>query len=257
MNTSNETSHEDEFYIGYLPTAPAGLARLAKRVTLLLLLAGGVSVAWIASSQEVRTPGAFEFGTVRTFEGTLLERPLPMLRVAPPAETAGEASPLLLVGFGKTGLPEFAQGHHGKRVQFRGTLVLHGAHAMIELNDPDSFTVLPSDSASAPVEEVAAIGDVTLTGELVDTKCYFGVMRPATGKVHRACAIRCLSGGVPPGLLVRDDAGGAAVFLLAGAEGEPLEFDVEWAALTVTATGALELHGDLPVVRVRSLELTR
>ena len=127
---------------------------------------------------------------------------------------------------------------------------------MIEMNDPDSFEVLtpppPAAADRGPTHQV--FGETTLTGELVDTKCYFGVMRPATGKVHRACAIRCLSGGVPPGLLVQDDAGDAWVYLLAG-DGEPLDYNIEWAALEVTVRGRLESHGGLPVVRVRSLEL--
>ncbi len=244
----------DEFYIGYLPSAPPGLARRAKRVVLTLIFLGASSVVWLAASQAARPAGTFEFGTVRTFEGVLIERPIPMLRVSPPEGLEGEASPLVLVGFGKGGLPEFARGHHGAQVRFRGTLVIQGANAMIELNDPESFEVITPAAAGDPTGEILSL-NVTVTGELVDTKCYFGVMRPATGKVHRACAVRCLSGGVPPGLLVRDDIGGSAVFLLAGTDGAPLDYDVEWAALAVTARGALELHGELPVLRVRSLEL--
>jgi hypothetical protein len=29
---------------------------------------------------------------------------------------------------------------------------------------------------------------MTLTGEIVDSKCYLGVMNPGQGKVHRDCA---------------------------------------------------------------------
>ena len=38
----------------------------------------------------------------------------------------------------------------------------------------------------------------TLIGEIVDSKRYLGVMNPGNGKVHRDCAVRCLSGGIPP-----------------------------------------------------------
>ena len=242
-----------EFYIGYQPQSPPGLARRSRAMVRLALLLGVVTVVSLAVSQEPEIPGNFEFGTVRTFEGILIEKPVPMLRVAPPEGVEGTASPLVLVGFGKAGLPDFARGHDGARIRANGTLVVQGPHAMIELNDPESFEVL---DPNPPAEESAeALGDVEITGELVDTKCWFGVMRPATGKVHRACAIRCLSGGVPPGILVRDTEGNAAVFMLAGADGEPLEYDLEWAALAVTARGSLERFGELPVIRVRSLEL--
>src|SRR5207302_1569532 len=80
---------------------------------------------------------------------------------------------------------------------------------MIELL-PGSLSVT---GASAEVESVD-LGAVQFTGEIVDTKCYFGVMNPGNGKVHRDCAARCLSGGVPPGFLVRDTAGRVETLLL-------------------------------------------
>lgn len=244
-----------EFYIGYLPESPPALARRSRAMVRLALFLGVVSVSVLAATQEPRLPGTFEFQTYREFEGILIEKPVPMLRVAPPEGVEGSVSPLVLVGFGKEGLPDFARGHDGARIRAKGTLVVQGPHAMIELNDPESFEVIDPNPPRSDVAEM--LGEVEITGELVDTKCWFGVMRPATGKVHRACAIRCLSGGIPPGILVRDTAGNAAVFLLAGADGEPLEYDVEWAALAVTARGSLERHGELPVLRVRTLELAR
>ena len=96
-----------------------------------------------------------------------------------------------------------------------------------------------------------------LTGELVDTKCWYGVMRPATGKVHRACAVRCLSGGIPPGILVRDGEGNAVVVLLTGDAGTPLWVDPQWAARLVTASGILEYRDEVPVLRVKDLSLDR
>ena len=63
--------------------------------------------------------------------------------------------------------------------------------------------------ARAALLPVADLGTVTLTGEIVDTKCHFGVMKAGEGKVHRECAVRCISGGAPPGFLARDRSGEA------------------------------------------------
>ena len=59
-----------------------------------------------------------------------------------------------------------------------------------------------------------SLGAVQFTGEIVDSKCYFGVMNPGNGKVHRDCAARCISGGIPPAFLVRDAAGRTQTLLL-------------------------------------------
>lgn len=80
-------------------------------------------------------------------------------------------------------------------------------------------------------------------------------MRPATGKVHRACAIRCLKGAVPPGQLIREENGDVMVFPLIGADGGPAAFDLQWAAREVAVEGTLELLDGLPVLRVGSMEL--
>lgn len=242
----------DDFYIGYLDRSPTGLAQHTRRwVRVLAVLIAGLA-ALFAARQTPAEPGTFEFGVKRTFEGVLHEIPVPMLRSV---AADGSVTNYLLVGAGKHGLPAFARGHSDERVRFKGTLIQNGPAVMIELNDADSFAALgrmPANETNA-VREFA--GPVALTGELVDTKCHFGVMRPATGKVHRACAVRCLSGGVPPGLLVRDADGGAVVVLLAGPNGQPLEFDVQWAARVVQAEGHLWWRGSIPELEVARMSL--
>jgi len=242
----------DEFYVGYHDQSPPNTARFVRRI---VVAAGSLVVALmalVAARQTAADPGFFEFGVARDFDGVLFEKPLPTLRTL----TADSAlTNYLLVGFGKRGLPDFARGQDGQSVRFKGSLIQKGASVMIEMNDPRSFSVAdPSPNAARrPASE--SLGPVVLTGELVDTKCYFGVMRPAVGKVHRACAVRCLSGGVPPGLLVRGVDGRAVVVLLAGAGASPLRFEVQWAARTVIAEGALENHEGIPVLRTTRLSL--
>jgi len=60
----------------------------------------------------------------------------------------------------------------------------------------------------------------TLTGELIDTWCYYsGVMGgpdATVGSAHHACALWCAAGGIPVGLLAED----GTVYMLLGFEGE-------------------------------------
>ncbi len=48
------------------------------------------------------------------------------------------------------------------------------------------------------------LGEFTLQGEIVDRKYFLGVMDPGEGKVHRDCAVRCISGGIPQALVTSD-----------------------------------------------------
>ena len=63
------------------------------------------------------------------------------------------------------------------------------------------------------------MGTFTLRGEIVDSKCYFGTMRPGSGSVHRTCAVRCIAGGVPPVFVIRDEFGNTMSFLLVASDG--------------------------------------
>lgn len=245
---------DDEFYIGYQPSAPATLARRTRKVVLALGVLVVLVTALLAARQTPADVGTFEFGITHSFEGVLRESPLPLLRTVSPM---GAVTNYLLVGAGKHGLPAFARGHDGQRVRFQGSLIQRRSAVMIELNHPDSFENLGDAPNAEPAPRSEVIGEAVLTGELVDTKCWYGVMRPATGKVHRACAVRCLSGGIPPGLLLRDGEGNAVVVLLAGNELTPLRVDPQWAARIVTASGILEYRDAVPVLRVKDLSLDR
>ncbi|MGA2053020.1 MAG: Rieske 2Fe-2S domain-containing protein [Opitutales bacterium] len=242
---------EEEFYIGWQGRMPRGLGRRIGTTCATLLVAVPAvmfGVAWLENPVDA---GAYEFGVERTFAGVLHENPIPLLEVKA-TPTAGGFN-YLLVGAGKFGPPEVIRGHEGQSVRFQGSLIYRNGVAMIEMNEPATFTV--TDATRAEPEPVVQLGRAALTGELVDTKCFFGAMRPATGKVHQACAIRCLSGGVPPGLLVIDAAGNGVVVLLAGPAGQPLDFDVQWAARTIRAEGELEMDSGTPILRVSSLTL--
>ena len=129
--------------------------------------------------------------------------------------------PYLLVGAGKhgarlTGLDE------GQRIALEGELIEHGADRALQIQ-PDTVRALRRSDSVPQIED---LGERTLRGEIVDSKCYLGVMNPGSGKVHRDCAARCISGGVPPGFLVRDSAGASRTLLLSGADGRALNKEV-------------------------------
>lgn len=186
--------NDDEFYIGYLPKAPAATAGFTRRV-----VAGGVTGAWaVGAFLAVVLPfygaGVFEFGHPKVYRGTVVCDGVPHL-------SAGEID-YLLVGPGKHGVPLEVCAAKGRSVSVEATRMARGGREVLEVV-PQS--VKADDTAvSGPAITEAPLGEFTLRGEIVDPKCYFGVMNPGEGRLHRACAILCLRGGITPVLVVRD-----------------------------------------------------
>jgi nitrite reductase/ring-hydroxylating ferredoxin subunit/DMSO/TMAO reductase YedYZ heme-binding membrane subunit len=239
------------FFIGWQSAMAEPLRRFVKAAIAALAVFVPAVFGLVTWLQHPVDRGLFEFGVEKEFEGVLYESPVPRLRVKLPD---GKYQDHILVGSGKFGPPPNIDGHHGEQVRFRGSLIVREPLRMIEMNRPETFTSLGKPGAdSDPVASVSLLGEGRFLGELVDTKCFSGVMRPATGKVHRACAVRCLSGGIPPGLLVRDARGDGVALLLAGADdATPLRFDARLAGSLIAVDGRLELHGNTPVLRVKS-----
>lgn len=237
-----------EFYVGYVDTAPPGLAAVTRaRVTRLLLLVLAVAVLLVLGQRRLGV-ATFEFGAPRTFTGVLVADPVPTLLVARPGVGGGVSRYPLVAPF-KFGADELVAEHVGRLVRLEATLAHRGERTLLELV-PDSLT--PADGAgprpaAAPVEP---LGVHTLVGEIVDSKCFLGVMNPGATRPHRACATRCISGGIPPVLLVRQADGGATYLMLVDEEGRTVnERVLGRIAEPIEITGAVERHDDLLVLR--------
>ncbi len=245
----------DDFYVGYLPEAPRALARVTKTRVIGLALAVVALVPVLVVAQKPFSKAAFEFGSVRDFTGVVRLDPFPTLLVP---RVAGGPSSYLLVASGKRGVGGL-EDLVGRRVSLRGTLIYRDDQTMIEIEDgsvsPNGgiWTVqvdgrkVAADSFETRNED---LGEHTYVGEIVDSKCFLGVMKPGNTKPHRACATLCIRGGIPPVLLVRDDTGRASYFLLASEEGEAVNQDVlDLVAEPVEITGRVLRYGDQLVLR--------
>ena len=51
-------------------------------------------------------------------------------------------------------------------------------------------------------------------------------MKPGYGKIHRSCAALCISGGIPPVLVTKDNGVDERYFLLTDMKGNPLNQDI-------------------------------
>ena len=251
-----------DFYVGWQERPPRGVLRRAGAFALVAVLAGLACAALIASAQRPFARASFEFGSPRAFRGILSLRPHPTLRVPRPGTPPGW-SRYLLVGPGKRGAGSLLDaGLDGRPVTLMATLIHADGHVALELV-PGSVEELEGVGA-APATE--ALGPVTLRGEIADSKCHLGVMNPGRRKVHRACAINCLEGGIPPVLLIDpegpDGTQGwsheAQVVLLVGPGGEPLgDAVLPLVAVPVAVEGELTREDDLFVLRADPDDIRR
>lgn len=226
----------DDFYIGYEAAMPAGLARHLGRVALGLVGLACALALTAVLAQAPFTDGVFEFGRERSFEGLLSVTPYPTLRVGP------DSRRIWLVGMGKHGATSEVNGVDGRRVRVTGTLIERDGETMLQVG-ASGISPLPSPAVHVPPLHRA--GPKTLEGEIVDSKCHLGVMKPGEGPVHRDCAVRCLLGGVPPLLVVRAaDGSGTRKVPLVDLDGSALDLDLEpWVARPVRIRGVLYRRG--------------
>ena len=238
----------NDFYVGYLPKAPTALARFVRRVIVALSLLAVTAALVLVVGQMPFASSAFEYGKLRSFEGTVVTRPFPTLLVGRPGEVGqhDKYSRYLLVAPGKHGADDLVAGFDGKHVRVQGQLICREGGTMVEIT-PGSITVV--DTASADQEAIRDLGTVTVTGEIVDSKCYLGVMNPGQGKVHRDCAARCLSGGIPPFFVTAD---GREQFLLVGPDGRALGRDAlrEFIAEPIQIQGERLETGSMQLLRI-------
>ncbi len=236
----------DDFYIGWQQKAPARTVKIVRTFIFALFAALVVASAALAFSQKLIGRSVFEWGKINEFSGVLNASPVPHLVVS----NASTNRSYYLVRQWKFGFdPKLAEQFDGRMVKLRGALIYRDDQAMIEV-ERGSLSLVQGGGIPATNASEVIIGERTFAGEIVDSKCFLGVMNPGQLKPHRACAVRCISGGVPPVLLVRESNGTARYLLLVSREGKPVNRDVlEIIAEPVRITGELVRKNDMLVLR--------
>ena len=162
----------------------------------------------------------------------------------------------LLVAEGKHGAQAQVDSLDGRWVELTGTRIHRGNREMLEIASNGVAVIEPAPNVrlGIPVPPPVSLGRMQLTGEIVDSKCWLGVMKPATGSVHRGCAARCISGGIPPLLMLTDSTGATVHILLTGSEGEPAhQRFLPLVGQEVTLTGEVFEEGDLLIMHASNI----
>ena len=222
--------NNSEFYIGWMPAAPKGYT---KQVTIAIVAVAVliVALASLLSLQQKKFSNAvFEYGQLTEVTGIYQQFPVPSIKVYGQKNNGSNFITIPLVGYGKHGAEgiihsleeERAASLDQKQITLKGTLIYHDGKSLLQIDEHDKplLSIATTTTSHQPITK--ELGTVDLIGEVLDPKCYFGVMKPGRGKPHRDCAIRCIAGGISPVFYVRQQKAGPLYYLLLDENGNKL-----------------------------------
>lgn len=229
---------ETEFYIGWMATTPGQLGKKLRRMVMVLVsVAIGFAIV-ISGNQKKFSTASFEFGQLTAITGIYQEYPVPSLYVNGGRDNAGQMTgqTIILVGYGKMGaegvMQKLQQSNKlsfvNRRITLKGTLLFSDGKTLLQVDANDAPLVSIEKGEPQPMNHrIKELGNITVSGEILDPKCYFGVMKPGQGKPHRDCAVRCIEGGMAPVFYVQDASGSTDYYLLLGPNGERINHKVK------------------------------
>ncbi len=226
----------DEFYVGYLGL-PAG-HRAWLRMSVPAILWGLCAVAAVISlAMRPSGGGVWDTSQTVTIEGNFEASPYPLVRTP-------DGRSFILVEPGKIPLRSGLESFVGSRVRVEGFELRRDDRRIIELLPGEKGITDVGDSDAEPAT-LRALGERTLAGEIVDYKCFLGAMKPGDGLTHRACAVLCIQGGIPPALVEKTPTGDRYYLLVDPSGSRANGIVLEHVGVPVEVTGELFEAGGL------------
>ncbi len=226
-----------------------------KRLYVLIVLILGALSAFIgysvASQQQSTGPAIWQTDATDTITGLLRVDPYPVLHRIDPDDGKTLQS-ILLVKQGKHSADDYTRGFKDTMVSVTGFAIARGKWEMLEMASETAIQAI-NDSVEPALKsqlltttEPTPLGPISVNGEVIDSKCFLGVMKPGSGGIHKACAEVCLRGGIPAMLLVRGEDEQKYGYMLTGADGSSVSKEVSIkAADHVAVSGQLVQRGSL------------
>lgn len=241
------TPKPDEFYMNYAPIPPS-YRRFLLQFMPLLLIGVVLFAVFLPFVHDQYNSGKIQGR--RELEGLLVAEPVPHLVVPRLGDVSSNVpfSRYVMSSTGKTAPRQPVLDLLGQWVKLTGIVVSRNQLSVIAaisaepIDPPPGITINPNEGTD--------LGEYTLTGEILDSKCYPGIMKPGQSKTHRACAIRCISGGVPAVFRVQNNRTDVMYFVLADEQGQAVNDRIlDLVADPVQITGEVIQYDDMFVIR--------
>jgi hypothetical protein len=244
-----------EFYVSYIDDSLGPKSKkVIKRFSIAAITVIIIGALLFSYSQKPFKNSTFELTSATKITGVFHENPYPMLRVEVANNTFKN---ILLLGFGKSSANPFlaklqneVKDLNGKTLSIEGNLIYYNGKTLIQITDDEKVVLESTSKTTTPIHQL--LSKMTLQGEIVDPKCYFGVMKPGKGKIHRSCAVRCISGGIPPVLATTDKNNMSQYFLITDLKGNPINDDIlPYIGKPSKITGIVEKMEDWYILKIK------
>ena len=141
-------------------------------------------------------------------------------------------------------------------VTLRGMIFHYQGKKWMELTEGKN-SLVESGAKMNLNREIVRIGNRKLKGEIVDPKCFFGVMNPASKAIHRSCAIRCISGGMPPILAIRENSEFVDYYFLHGENMKSVSDDLlPFVGIPVSILGSVTRYDDWKLLEINASDIS-
>lgn len=240
------------FFVGWSGELPEAQRSIIRKWLIGIFLFIPVLSYLLVTAQKPFNNHIFNFGNVTLHSGIYHAQPVPILEVTDGSLPDSVSKSVLLVGFGKFGAEgimseiEKQEGSLDKQqITLQGTLIYGDGKAVLELTKKEQSLIEISLQPNSSLSIAASSVSETRSGELLDPKCYFGVMKPGEGKIHKSCAIRCISGGIPPVFRSVNASGKYEYSIVLGLQGQKINKEIlTYVGEQVAMTGEwTEKHG--------------
>ena len=235
-------------------------------ILVVLVIAGAVMLALL---QKQFSTSSFEFGQVTEVKGVYQHFPVPSIKVVSHQDVFGRVTYITmpLVGYGKFGaegvIAELEKEKNTtldkKQVVFKGALLYSDGKILLQIDKNDKPLIAVTDANEKDIVPAKKqLGTVQLTGEILDPKCYFGVMKPGHGKPHRDCAVRCIAGGINPVFWTKNEKGETSYYLILDENGEKMNDAVkDYVAEPVSLTANAVQYDDWIILYTKKENIKR
>jgi hypothetical protein len=247
---------DDQFYIGWQDAAASNYTKGRKVFYWGAILALVLFSAGYLFVEKDFVSSYFDYGNLTELKGTVVDYPVFGLKTI----IDDKQVTVPLVGFGKFDagpvlekLQSRLKGEELSKltVTLRGTLIQYNGKSWMELTEGNESIVSVEESSVVTSQSITPLGSTTVIGEIVDPKCFFGVMNPAYGKIHKSCAIRCISGGIPPILAIKEGEKFVDYYFLIDEEGNKVNEQVlQHIGESVKVSGQTESVDDWKVMKL-------